>query len=75
MPSVACALCGHPAETKIHIQCLCPALKEARIRAHHNMAHRLWRGIEDSTRVNPLVESIEDSTRVAGGWGLLPLTS
>jgi ribonuclease HI len=49
VPSAACALCGHPAETQSHIQCLCPALKEARIRAHHNMAHRLWKGIEDST--------------------------
>jgi hypothetical protein len=48
--SAACALCGHPAETQSHIQCLCPALKEARIRAHHNMAHRLWKGIQDSTR-------------------------
>jgi hypothetical protein len=33
VPSAACALCGHPAETQSHIQCLCPALKEARIRA------------------------------------------
>jgi hypothetical protein len=36
VPSAACALCGHPAETQSHIQCLCPALKEARIRAQHN---------------------------------------
>jgi ribonuclease HI len=50
VPSAACALCGHPAETQSHIQCVCPALKEARIRAHHNMAHRLWKGIEDATR-------------------------
>ena len=50
VPSAACALCGHPAETQSHIQCLCPALKEARIRAHHNMAQRLWKGIESSTK-------------------------
>jgi hypothetical protein len=50
VPSAACALCGHPAETHSHIQCLCPALKEARIQAHHNMAHLLWRGIEALTR-------------------------
>jgi len=43
--SPACALCGHPAETQSHIQCLCPALQEARIRAHHNIAKRLWQGI------------------------------
>jgi hypothetical protein len=49
MPSATCALCGHPEETQSHIQCLCPALKEAWIRAHHNMAHRLWKGIEDTT--------------------------
>jgi ribonuclease HI len=49
VPSAACVLCGHPAETQSHIQCLCPALKEARIRAHHNMAQRLWKGIKDST--------------------------
>ena len=50
VPSAACALCGHPAETQSHIQCLCPALKEARIRAHHNMAQRLWKGITDFTK-------------------------
>ena len=50
VPSAACALCGHPAETQSHIQCLCPALKEARIRAHHTMAHRLWTGILNFTK-------------------------
>jgi hypothetical protein len=45
----ACALCSHPAETQSHIHCLCPALKEALIQAHHNMPQRLWKGIEDST--------------------------
>ena len=49
VPSAACALCGHPAGTQSHIQCLCPALKQAWIRAHHNLAHRLWKGIEDAT--------------------------
>ena len=32
--STACAQCalgGHPAETQSHMQCLCPAHKEARI--------------------------------------------
>ena len=46
--SAACALCGAPAETQSHIQCLCPALKDARIRAHHNLAHRLWKGISEA---------------------------
>jgi ribonuclease HI len=50
VPSAACALCGCPAETQSHVQCWCPALKEARIRAHHNLAQRLWRGIEDATK-------------------------
>ena len=50
VPSAACALCGHPAETQSHIQCLCPALSEARIRAHHNIAQRLWKGIAESTK-------------------------
>jgi hypothetical protein len=43
-PSAACSLCGHTAEMQSHVQCLCPALKEARsarIRAHHNLTHRL----------------------------------
>ena len=43
--SAACALCGHATETQSHIQCLCPALKDARIRAHHNLAEVLWTGI------------------------------
>jgi hypothetical protein len=50
VPSAACTLCGHHAETQSHIQCLCPALKEARIRAHHNIAQRLWKGIKDVSR-------------------------
>ena len=66
VPSAACALCGHPAETQSHIQCLCPALKEARIRAHHNMAHRLWKGIQASTK--GWVIAIEQT--VAGLQGL-----
>ena len=66
VPSAACALCGHPAETQSHIQCLCPALKEARIRAHHNMAHRLWKGIQASTK--DWVIAIEQT--VAGLQGL-----
>ena len=41
VPSAACALCGDPTETQSHIQCLCPALQDARIRAHHNLAHLL----------------------------------
>ena len=48
--SPACTLCGHPAETQSHIQCLCPALKEARIRAHHNIAKRLWQGIRAAAK-------------------------
>jgi len=48
--SAACALCGHPTETQSHIQCSCPALKEARIRAHHNLAQTLWKGILGATK-------------------------
>ena len=66
VPSATCALCGHPAETQSHIQCLCPALKDARIRAHHNMAHRLWKGIQAFTK--GWVIAIEQT--VAGLQGL-----
>jgi hypothetical protein len=36
VPSAACSIriCCHAAERQSHIQCLCPALKEAWIRAH-----------------------------------------
>jgi hypothetical protein len=40
--SPACALCGGAVESVAHIQCVCPALKDARIRAHHNLANLLW---------------------------------
>ena len=40
--SPACLLCGGASETLAHIQCRCPALKEARIRAHHTLAAMLW---------------------------------
>ncbi len=49
-PSPACAHCGHPAETQSHVQCSCLVLKEAMIRAHHNLAQRLWKGIRDATK-------------------------
>jgi hypothetical protein len=49
-PQVERALCGHPAETQSHIQCLCLVLKTARIRAHHNLAQLLLKGIEDPTQ-------------------------
>ena len=48
--SAACTFCGAPAETQSHIQCLCPALKDARIRAHRNLAQRLWKGISDASK-------------------------
>jgi ribonuclease HI len=48
--SAACVLCGHATETQSHIQCMCPALKEARIRAHHNLANALWAGISAAGR-------------------------
>ena len=44
-----CPLCGQADETQSHIQCVCPALQRARIRAHHRLAQHLWSGI---TRVS-----------------------
>ncbi len=44
------SLCGSPAEMQSHIQYLWPALKDARIWAHHNLAHRLWKGILDASK-------------------------
>ncbi len=41
-------MCSLWAETQSHIQRLCPALKDAHIRAHHNLAQRLWKGISDA---------------------------
>ena len=40
--SPACLLCGHASETVSHVQCVCPTLTEARIRAHHNLVMMLW---------------------------------
>ena len=40
--SPACLLCRGASESLAHIQCYCPALKDARIRAHHNLAAKLW---------------------------------
>ena len=53
VPSAACSLCGCPAETqrrRSHVQCWCAALQEARIKAHHSLAQRLWREIDDATK-------------------------
>ena len=42
IPSPSCNLCPSLCETQTHIQCVCPALKEMRIRAHHTLAGMLW---------------------------------
>ncbi len=72
VPSLGClrSLCGNPEETRSRIQCLCPALQEAWIRANHNAAHRLWKGIEDASRGRAVVT---EQTAVGGLLGL-PLT-
>ena len=62
--SAACALCGAPAETQSHIQCLCPAPKDSRMQAHHNLAHRLWKGISvASKKFHICVEQTVDGLR------------
>ena len=43
--SGTCDLCGAPAETQAHIQCVCVALKGARISAHHNLAGMVFSAI------------------------------
>jgi ribonuclease HI len=40
--SGSCDLCACPAETQAHIQCVCPALKRARIAAHHHLAGTIF---------------------------------
>jgi hypothetical protein len=44
-----CPLCGAPAETMAHIQCLCPRLKNARIAVHHHIwadvVHAMHKGL------------------------------
>ncbi len=68
VPLAACALCSHPAKMQSHNQCLCPALKEARIRAHNNMAQRQWKGMKDSTSLRGWTIVTEQT--VAGLQGL-----
>lgn len=46
IPSPSCSLCPSPCETQTHIQCVCPALREMRIRAHHTLAGILWDSLE-----------------------------
>ncbi len=67
--SAACPLCGQPAETQSHIQCLCPANKEVRIRARFNMAQRLWKGIKDSTKGWTIVTEQTVASRPATASG------
>ena len=79
--SPACTLCGHPAEMQSHIQCLCPALsalKEASIRAYHNIAKRLWQGIRASDRhdtVLPVTTPLANISRQTHIIALLPVTA
>jgi ribonuclease HI len=46
IPSPSCSLCPSPCETQTHIQTVCPALQEMRIRAHHTLARILWDSLE-----------------------------
>jgi ribonuclease HI len=48
--SADCTLCRADFETQSHIQCVCPALKDARIAAHHKVAHTLWAALEKQSK-------------------------
>ena len=47
-PTASCDLCACPAETQAHIQCVCPALKGARIAAHHTLAGMVFDWVRDA---------------------------
>ena len=46
--TATCDLCACPAETQAHIQCVCPALKGARIAAHHTLAGMVFDWIREA---------------------------
>ena len=46
--TATCDLCACPAETQAHIQCVCPALKGARIAAHHTLAGMIFDRVRDA---------------------------
>ena len=46
--TATCDLCACPAETQAHIQCVCTALKGARIAAHHTLAGMVFDVVRDS---------------------------
>jgi len=56
-PSPQCLLCNGATETVAHSQCYCPALKNARISAHHAIAGRILRMLQ---------------THAAGRWQFHP---
>ncbi len=49
-PTATCGLWACPAETQAHIQCVCPALKGARIAAHHTLAGMVFDWVRDANR-------------------------
>jgi hypothetical protein len=46
--TVTCDLCSCPAETQAHIQRVCPALKGARIAAHHTLAGMIFNTVREA---------------------------
>ena len=48
--SPACLLCDGAAESLAHVQCWCPALKEARIAAHHAVANTIFTRLRKHTQ-------------------------
>ena len=48
-PSAECLLCGGAVESTAHIQCWCPALKDARILAHHAIARVIFQLLTEHT--------------------------
>jgi hypothetical protein len=46
--AATCDLCACQAETQAHIQCVCPALKGARIAAHHTLAGMVFEWVREA---------------------------
>jgi hypothetical protein len=49
--SETCSLCHAPRETLCHIQCTCPALEQARIKAHHEIWSSVFTLIQKNLKV------------------------
>ena len=72
-PTTTCTLCNGTRESMAHLQCWCPKLAEARIKAHHHVWREVWASVTQCSCRNSSSEwTFAIETTVESLTGLRP---